>query len=486
MDSYAINTSDEYIGLTRNDVAMTPGYDRAGNMTNVPVLPVTGITGEPDVNATNTWDAFNCLFSVNTGVTPVQNYRYDPFRRRIATLQGTTNAPIRRFIYDGWTTAEERLFTAGATPASAPSTLERIYVDGPQIDEHLLTAIDRSGTGILTAGNLNAAITNANQWYYFLPNRLGSVTALLSATNPAQTLEYYRYTAYGEATVLPSVSDNGYDLSVNFAAGWQRSSPEHGNCCFFTGQRWDDVTGLYDCRNRYYEPRSGRFLSRDPGGYSGQILQLYHYAVNSPEGDIDPLGLQVETPDPNPTPTQPPCAPDPVPVCGPDVSKQMAGLLRTVVEDYNRLSPPEKQVQCTGMGWWNVDPLRNKQATLIPTGCATLNCVGTVMVDGGCYHAGAVAYMIYGVIESLCSQRLVGEAAHGIYVIGKAAAGAANWLTGGGLSWLGGKLGLPPISGTSISVSTEETGMIRAGYHDAELGSFDPLFHSDENPPLPT
>lgn len=134
MDAYAINPADEYTNLARNGIALNPAYDRAGNMTSIPVLPVTGIAGQTDVNATATWDAMNCLFSADTGATPLQNYRYDPFRRRIATLSGLGNTPDRRFIYSGWTTVEERLFNAGATPASAPSTLERIYVDGPRID----------------------------------------------------------------------------------------------------------------------------------------------------------------------------------------------------------------------------------------------------------------------------------------------------------------------------------------------------------------
>jgi len=289
MDSYVINTADEYAQLTRNNVALNPTYDRAGNMTRVPVLPVSGVAGQPDVAAAAVWDAMNCLFSLDTGLTPIQNYRYDPFRRRIATLEGLGNSPVRRFIYDGWTRVEERLFNAGATTASAPSTLERIYVDGGQIDEHLLTAIDRNGDGVLGPANLNNMDIDADQWYYFLPNRLGSVAALLAADNPDETLEYYRYTAYGEATVLPSVGAND-DLSVNFAQGWQSSSPEHGNFYFFTGQPFEDQTGLYYYRNRYYEAREGRFLSRDPLA-SAEAGNLFDYGANCSTVRLDPFGL---------------------------------------------------------------------------------------------------------------------------------------------------------------------------------------------------
>ncbi len=289
LDTYIINSADEYTNLTWNAVALNPAYDRAGNMTSVPVLPVTGNTNQPDVTAAATWDAMNCLFSVSTGVNPVQSYRFDPLRRRIATIQGNSNTPIRRFIYDGWTTTEERLFNAGATLASAPATLERIYVDGPQMDEHLLAAIDRSGTGILASSNLNAASTNANQWFYFLPNQLGSPAALVAATNANQTLEYYRYTVYGDATVLPALTANNTNLALNFALGSQRSSP-HGNFFFFTGQRFDDQTGLYYYRNRFYEGRRGRFVSRDPLGQAGGPNR-FQFVSDEPTSDTDPLGL---------------------------------------------------------------------------------------------------------------------------------------------------------------------------------------------------
>ncbi len=75
---------------------------------------------------------------------------------------------------------------AEATPTSAPSTLERVYVDGAQ------SAIGRNGDGLLGPANLNNANSNVDQWYYFLPNRLGSVTALLATDAPNQTLECYR------------------------------------------------------------------------------------------------------------------------------------------------------------------------------------------------------------------------------------------------------------------------------------------------------
>ncbi|WP_345945852.1 RHS repeat-associated core domain-containing protein [Pseudomonas sp. 15A4] len=57
----------------------------------------------------------------------------------------------------------------------------------------------------------------------------------------------------------------------------------------FQGQYHDHETGLHYNRHRYYDPSLGRFISKDPIGYSGG-LNLYHYAPN-PVLWVDPSGL---------------------------------------------------------------------------------------------------------------------------------------------------------------------------------------------------
>lgn len=76
-------------------------------------------------------------------------------------------------------------------------------------------------------------------------------------------------------------------------APYGRPDDELGNPYRFTGQRFDEETGLYYYKARYYAPKVGRFLSPDPIGYADG-LNLYAYVGNDPVNFIDPTGLLAE------------------------------------------------------------------------------------------------------------------------------------------------------------------------------------------------
>ncbi|WP_211233783.1 RHS repeat domain-containing protein, partial [Comamonas composti] len=59
----------------------------------------------------------------------------------------------------------------------------------------------------------------------------------------------------------------------------------------FPGQYHDEETGLHYNRYRYYEPETGRYLSKDPIGLEGGIDQL-GYAKGNPIKNVDPIGLE--------------------------------------------------------------------------------------------------------------------------------------------------------------------------------------------------
>lgn len=61
----------------------------------------------------------------------------------------------------------------------------------------------------------------------------------------------------------------------------------------FAGRDWDNAAELYQNNARWYEPKSGRFISEDPIGF-GDGSNVYRYAGNNPILYIDPSGLSTQ------------------------------------------------------------------------------------------------------------------------------------------------------------------------------------------------
>ena len=58
----------------------------------------------------------------------------------------------------------------------------------------------------------------------------------------------------------------------------------------FQCREWSAATGLVNFRARWYDPVTGRWLSKDPIGLSGG-LNLYAFCGNDPVNSLDPFGL---------------------------------------------------------------------------------------------------------------------------------------------------------------------------------------------------
>ena len=63
-----------------------------------------------------------------------------------------------------------------------------------------------------------------------------------------------------------------------------------GNRILFQGREYDWDTGFYYFRARWYDPDTGRWLSKDPIGISGGLNQ-YVFCGNNPVMFVDPFGL---------------------------------------------------------------------------------------------------------------------------------------------------------------------------------------------------
>ena len=193
-----------------------------------------------DGKRTYLYDDENRLVRVTRKADSVTSeYRYDALSRRVSKTVGVGMSPVTtRYAYDDARIVEEQ--------NSAVVTLAT-YVYGNYIDEVL--NMQRGGAD-----------------YYYHQNALWSVIAVTDAN--ATVVERYAYTDYGCPSVIHSAI---------------------GNPWMFTGRQWDEESGVYFYRARYYDCEGGRFLQRDPFGYvDGISLYRAYFVANGtdPSGTI--------------------------------------------------------------------------------------------------------------------------------------------------------------------------------------------------------
>ncbi len=225
-----------------SDGVYTYTYDNVGNM-----LTKTGMENGLTTAYSFSWDFQNRLKEVKktqnggTSVLADDTFSYDVFGRRIGKVDKTGNQV--------WTVY------AGANPyvdftGSTSLTLATRYLYGPGTDQ-LLAITDANGNNTI--------------WY--LTDLLGSVRKVIGDSG----------------SVKASLT---YDSFGNIVSG----TPY--NRFTYTGREWDSEIGLYYYRARYYDPTTGRFVSKDPAQFAGGDPNLYRYVDNQPATGTDPTGLQ--------------------------------------------------------------------------------------------------------------------------------------------------------------------------------------------------
>ncbi len=208
------------------------------------------------------WDAENRLVEARekpngNGMRRVVSYEYDwhgrLIQRQETDSQGRKSGSL--FLYDGWNIVRET----------------RMDNNGVETTLDFVWGIDFSGTvgGAGGIGGLLAVIINDG---VFFPayDANGNIVSYHSTTG--ETVASYKYGPFGEL-----LSSTG-SLSSIF--------PHR-----FSTKPRDDATGFYNFGYRIYDPRLGRWLSRDPIGEAGGI-NLYGMVNNNPVNSWDSLGLE--------------------------------------------------------------------------------------------------------------------------------------------------------------------------------------------------
>ena len=111
----------------------------------------------------------------------------------------------------------------------------------------------------------------------------------MEAFRRGQELSYYHrdeqlsttFITGGHGDVQNSYQYDAFGMSLG-------TTEKLNNRIRYTGQQYDDVTGQYYLRARYYNPVAGRFMQEDV--YQGDGLNLYAYCGNNPVVYYDPSG----------------------------------------------------------------------------------------------------------------------------------------------------------------------------------------------------
>ncbi|NUN04658.1 MAG: PKD domain-containing protein [Bdellovibrio sp.] len=201
------------------------------------------------------------------------SYHYDPAGRRIRKQVYDSNSPgniiknyTRNYGYDG----EEM-----SVELDASGNLLARYTHSALTTDDVLS-VDISSAGV------SAGLAQNSGTYEFIKDHVGSVKAVSdSAGNIVQRIHY---SAFGEVLGLVS-PDNSADLS---------SAPPLRTHFAYTGREFDEESGLYYYRARYYDAATGRFIQQDPhpGKLSSalSVINKYVYANNNGVNYVDPDG----------------------------------------------------------------------------------------------------------------------------------------------------------------------------------------------------
>ena len=298
--NYSYDDVDRLVGIVEPSGKTTNySYDKAGNRTNE-VIVENGVT----VSTAYTYDNLNRLLKTETnlGETVVtydyqydfngnvysktkstqgseaalekvvgmtfagetengvsqyaEFYEYDEFNQLIKVMNG---ASANGYAYNG--EGMRVLKTVGDT-----TTLYGYEYDKPVIesDGTNVTAINLYGTNLI-----NRTADNSTMYYQF--NGHADVVGLTD--NDGILVASYYYDVFGVPT------ETSGDVSNPFRYG---------------GYVYDEETGLYYIKSRFYDASIARFIQEDvyAGKYSDPLsLNLYTYVMNNPLKYLDPTGM---------------------------------------------------------------------------------------------------------------------------------------------------------------------------------------------------
>ena len=261
--SYAYDVRGQLLEERRNGASVCYAYDKAGNR-----IRKTDVQGE----IRYLYNAKNQLIAEESPADRKQ-FSYD---RQGGIIEEKNAAGIRLFSYNSrhqqtrveteTGSVQENRYDAEGLRFELLENGRRtsfVYHDGELLQEE---GREEQKTSYHLGAGMEAFRRGQELSYYHRDEQLSTVFVTDGHRNVQNS---YQYDAFG--------------MSLG-------TTEKLNNRIRYTGQQYDDVTGQYYLRARYYNPVAGRFMQEDV--YQGDGLNLYAYCGNNPVVYDDPSGYK--------------------------------------------------------------------------------------------------------------------------------------------------------------------------------------------------
>ncbi len=290
---YSITTNSNAAGGIQN---LTYSYDNVGNITQIDDLLVASRSQSFQYDDLNRLTQAQSASYGGTGIITYQyntignmtsnsqvgNYSYNTngVRPHAATLAGTNS-----YAYD----ANGNMVTRGGVtiaynydnrPASVGSTSFVYDYSGQRVKK-------TGSSTVVYIGKHYECVNGVCKKYIFAGGQR-------IAMKQGSSVLYYHSDHLGSSSVVTDPNGNNAEEIYYYPYGGSRQDSGGANVRHkYTGQEFDDETGLYYYNARYYDPQLGRFISADsiaPAPANPQTLNRYSYVGNNPIIYTDPSG----------------------------------------------------------------------------------------------------------------------------------------------------------------------------------------------------